>query len=497
MQQSKIVRATPLTSLLHYQKVSLGDHEAGAIMRAERALTSKYLTFGFAIPMTVVAAFGSVGKAQAQVDANIQSRLAPYTISVTPSASGPQQPMVYTVCKSPAELIVLLRQANRHQLVLPPNLEYIYKQHGKMALQNYLQLPENRKMAAQLLDDYFSSHPEIAKVRWWDLPKYWRLTEKKSADLRSLLPPSPINFCTTQGAPRTATVKVSFPFNPTYESNVLKSNQNNSPGTSLGFGGAVQVTIPGIETRPLDVIGLSAQSQSVRYGQFPSKSFDAIITQAAYQFFIDAYGLGSDGKPFGVYYNTPKEQLPPTNMITVNTVAVGVQNQTVYLPLFRTETVDLFTPQITFNHLNMPLADRQCAARIPDPSKDGFCYYADISLTLGETLSDVPSQQNANVAVAVTPGWRIPDSDWRLTLPTTATARDYQNVAGGRQDVLLQVGPTLAYAPPPFIDISAITSVLFTLSATYNQNFSTISKDAWHGVIIMPTLTIAFQPPPN
>jgi hypothetical protein len=94
----------------------------------------------------------------------------------------------------------------------------------------------------------------------------------------------------------------------------------------------------------------------------------------------------------------------------------------------------------------------------------------------------------------VSPGWRVDSTDWTITLPAIITARDYQNVPGGRQDLQWQIGPTFAYAPPAFVEAAFISSVVFRLSASYTQNYSTVAKNNWHDFLIAPTLTVAFSP---
>jgi hypothetical protein len=125
------------------------------------------------------------------------------------------------------------------------------------------------------------------------------------------------------------------------------------------------------------------------------------------------------------------------------------------------------------------------------PNPGAFCYYLDWSLTAGQTLSDVPTQQNTNFAASVTPGWRIKDTDWKLTLPTVVTSRFYNDVVGGRRDVLFQIGPALSYSKPALAGRPYIT---FSLAVTYNQNCSTVAAASWRGVVIQPTLTIALLP---
>ena len=479
-------------------------------MIAQRRKPSRRLVFVCAVSAMFATSMGTSVEAQVAVDDNVQSRLSIYTepLFAAPSAISPVQQLGYDVCISPGKLIRLLyHDATRHRGILHgsdsvPESKIKYLLQHPDELVTFFSAPANRKLATQLVREYFISHPEIARKEWqllhdFLLYQYLRPVAAGEEAVAALIPlirqfglQYPLNFCSSAAT----TLKVSFPLNPTYETNVLKSNLNNSPGTSFGFGGSMQIVGPGL--RQFDLAGISVQDQSVRYGQpFVSKSFDAATLQAAYQFFIDAYARDLDGAALPMNGRTPPEKLAPANMITVDTIAIGFQNQTTYSPLFRLEQANLFTPLVSFNHINMPLfGGFQCTPAIPDPSRNGYCYYADVSVTVGQTYSDVSTQENANLTVAVTPGWRVDGTDWTVTLPTTVTARDYEHVAGGRRDVLLQVGPTLTYAPASFVDSAFIAAVTFKLSVTYNQNYSTIPIDAWHGIIVMPTLSIAFAP---
>jgi hypothetical protein len=341
-------------------------------------------------------------------------------------------------------------------------------------------LKGNRAVTAKLVADYLN------KQKYHEEPRTQKLT--------TALPIGPVGFCKDK---QPTTVKISFPFNPTFETNALKASQNNSSDFSFGFGGALQLITAG--ARDYDLIVLSAGSTTARYDRFPSKSLDAITTTAAYQFFLDAFGYKNgnlvyiDGKP-------EPTKIPAQNMITVDTVAVGVQNQIAYLPTFRAETADLFTPQVTLSRQNAPLfggdKNNECTLASGDRRKNGFCYYTDLSLTAGQTFSDVRSQQNANVAASATIGRRFDKTDWKLAVQAVATGRVYEDFVGGRQDVLLQIGPTFTYAPSAIVDSTHNTAFTFSVAATYNRNFSTVSAAAWHGFIVLPTLTIAFQPAP-
>ena len=143
------------------------------------------------------------------------------------------------------------------------------------------------------------------------------------------------------------------------------------------------------------------------------------------------------------------------------------------------------SPQVTLARQNISLAGN--AFCTPPPGADGkkalpgYCYYADLSLTIGQTFSDLLTQQNFNIAGGATVGWRIHHTDFVVALQTTVTSRTYTNFPGGRRDV--QVGPVLKYTRGNFA---------FSLPVTYNQNFSSVAAAEWNGVVIQPTLTISF-----
>lgn len=343
---------------------------------------------------------------------------------------------------------------------------------------------------------FYDLHPELLERDFVEAQRASIFGRRKN--LFTAFPVSTVNYACHTKQP--INVTLSLPLNPTWESNVLRNPANNSPGFSLGFGGAAMISTPGIEGRPLDLVAYSVSSASARYPTFISKSLDSITEQAAYQIFLKGFYYPNGKQPLtefdGNPQNIPKE-LPATNLITFDTLSLGVQNQTAFLPGLRPETADLFTPQATFARSNASLfgPGDACKSGTPIAGVDtsGFCHYLDWSMTAGQTLSDVPTQQNTNFAGSVTPGWRIRDTDWKVTLPTVVTSRFYNDVVGGRRDVLFQIGPALSYSKPPTGSDEAFIS--FSIAATYNQNFSTLATASWRGVIIQPTLTIAFIPP--
>jgi hypothetical protein len=109
----------------------------------------------------------------------------------------------------------------------------------------------------------------------------------------------------------------------------------------------------------------------------------------------------------------------------------------------------------------------------------------------------VKTLENANIAAQVNVGKRFDGTDLKLALQTTVTARHYQGVSGGREDLQFQIGPTLTWAPPQRVTTVGPISSTFTLPMTFTFNQSTVEKSEYHGFVVMPTLTLSFTPKPQ
>jgi hypothetical protein len=430
----------------------------GAAMGTRQRLSSNYLGVGLAV--ATVAAIGVISPARAQVqDLNLQTQLnilLPAPTVVTPSS---------TTASSPETKVA--------SCSLPTHAT------------------ESQQKA---LDQILHDRPNIT------IGEYNRdyLSKKRQISIQGV-PTLPPNM-NCKGGQQT-TVKVSFPLNPTYETNILKIGNNSSNGESFGFGGNVLVTGPGLAGRPFDLVVVNVAEASSRYTPTFSPSVDTVNTYVAYQAFLHADGYDVDKKSGyptsfvdSIDKSTPTVNVPQGGMTTFETLAFAIQNQTAYTPTFHTEKADFFTPQITLAGTNFDLDDskaRSCSSSIGN----SFCNYANLSLTVGQSFSDVRTQQNANIAGSVTLGRRPDMTDWNLAVQATATGKDYENFVGGRSDLLLQVGPLLSYSPKPFWTDASNTekaAISFSLPITYNKNYSTVTAAAWSGWVIMPTLTIAF-----
>jgi hypothetical protein len=436
-------------------------------MRAHRAWSTSYLVSGFAISIVLGAA---TGEARAQVDPNLQSRINTFSPPITAVEIAPQAP--------PAGAFSLIEKTTGTRC--PPKsrdeIAGLLEQSPQFRAWSISRAVAQKKIAARDFNTAATSQVvHEAAQRCVNGGDKSLLSCFKAA----ALPIQPVNWtCPVQPT----TLKFTFVANPTYETNVLKSNQNIHSDTSLGLNGTGLFTTAGL--RDYDIIAFIAQSASARYTNFPSKSLDTLTVQGLYQFFLD--GHTENGM-------SVKGALPSdtnTNRITYDVLAIGFVNQTAFVPTFQMETANLFTPQATLARQNIGLTDLGCTPLFNgDPTKPGYCYFANISVTAGQTFSDVATLQNANIALSGTVNKRFDHTDWVLSLAGMATAKSFEDVPGGRQDLLLQLGPQLAYTPSKCVSLS--------VSVTYYRNYSSLATAAWDGFIVQPTFNVIFPVEPS
>lgn len=427
-------------------------------MFRSRAVSPSHLGVGFAVVTGLAALLASSPRARAQ-DLNLQTQLNIFSPPVTfvPLASTREQSLLSAT-----------------------------KNCGNPHFAKFLE--ENPELMDFLKENPDLTVGDLAALSTQE--RYYEFLQRRNPNARenaqkakAAFPPASIDFnCLVQQTK----FKSTFVFNPTYETDVLKKGDNSSTGTSAGFGGNFLLTTAGF--RRFDLIAIGAGETSVRYASpFSSASVDSVSSQLFYQAFLDGHGYLPDGTSVPdveKYKTNEKIQLQP-GLITFDTISFGVQNQTAYTPTFQMEKANLLTPQVTIARQNIDLDDSRDIMKCFSQAQ-GFCHYADLSLTLGQTFSDVLSQQNFNVAASAAIGWRI-DKYWKLALNTMATGKDYEDFVGGRQDLLLQAGPALSYSYT-----SGDMSFSFQLPVTYFKNYSTVSAAAWSGVVVQPTVNIAF-----
>lgn len=276
------------------------------------------------------------------------------------------------------------------------------------------------------------------------------------------------------------TVKFIFPIGPTYESNATKSDALPHADTSLSLGGGFQLTTQGF--RNLDVIGVTAGTTSTRYSHLTNSSLDILTATAQYQLFLGAYD--GAGKMLDLSHGT----LVPSGQVSFNTLTFGLQNSTAFAPTFRAETLNLLTPTVVYSWQNLPLSSGEpCTTKLnPRPDAAAFCYYSDVSFSVGHTSSDSHLQENTNFGGSTTLGDRIRGTDVVAALGTAMSGKVYDSVPGGRRDMLLQIGPKLQYAPA--------STVVTSLGVTYNRNYSNVAAAEWHGWVVQSIVQVMLTP---
>jgi hypothetical protein len=470
-------------------------------MTKQRVVSSNYLAVGLAIATGVAANLGLSLQAQAQVSPNIQTQLnilLPPISAQMPTGGG---------AAGPDQAFFQMKTASGQIISGCAPTEKLRSFAATLRSFNSLSDKNVRSLTVQEIAHTLTEQEIKQTVEGYFNGRQANITEEQKKLAEKSLPPVKPKPCVTR---QPVNVQVSFPFNPTYETNILKSGNNGIPGESAGFGGNMLVTA-GVEGRPWDIVVFSGGEASARYTPNFSPSVDGLSSQASYQLFLHAYGYNVSNvgdtwhKTFVDNLVPGSPNMPLPGMMTFDTLAFGVQNQTAFAPTFRFEKSDFLTPQVTIARQNIGLDDLNAKPCKDLQSNLQYCTYASFSLTAGESFADVKTLQNANFAASATVGWNITPS-WSITLPATATAKDYQDVVGGRRDVLLQVGPVLSYTSStfpmcsfaaaqksPIICSEESAKYTFSLPVTYYKNYSTISADAWSGLVIMPTLTIAFN----
>jgi hypothetical protein len=443
-------------------------------MGVRRTISSSYLSMSLAIASGLVANLAP--PAQAQVNPNIQTQLnisSPPITAVLPSTTTPTEPDLFFVRKTVGQSGCASIKDNGVQRVVNDavrekglTIKDLTKDQIRDIIQQYIRDQEAFRLSAR------------EKALAIQVPIHTNCTYAQASQF-----------------------KVTLPFNPTYETNILKAGNNSSPGESAGFGGNVLMT-GGVAGHPFDVVALSVGETSTRYAPNFSPSSDSTSTQLFYQMFLhaDGYNPDSNGNKTYVPNIVPGSPAtpPPTGLTTFDTLSFGYQNQMAFTPTFHAEKADFFTPQATLSRLNIGLDDPSAkpCKDASTPVNQQFCYYANLSLTAGQSYSDVRSLQNANFAVSGTIGWRPDMTNWNLSLQAMATEKEYEDVLGGRRDLLLQIGSNFAYSTKVTI-AKQDASLSFSLPITYYKNYSTLSTAAWSGLIIMPTLSLAFTYPPS
>lgn len=435
----------------------------------------------FLYAMTFLATIGVLAlqpldRAYAQADPNIQSRIdavaAPFQVQPIPIAPGaPSRPAPRTAVETVETEPACVAKGNR--CLSNTEIDAVFAKHATGPKLFSLTPGTGTDALTELKSEATPLDRKLKIIKTLALPINIKPSKKKTL----ALPVGPPNIKPGPGDAPTQPTAVSFTFpnSPIYESNANRSNKLGRSDGSVSFGGGFTVTTQGF--RNLDVIGISAGTSLVRYARLADKSFDTLTASAQYQLFLGAYDVTATMIPLSHGSNLP------TGQVTFNTLTFGLQNSTAFSPTFHAETTSLTTPTLVYSWQNIPFTEALCATRLHKETSS-FCYYADLSVTLGHTLADVRALENTNLAVSATLGDRIGNTDLVALWGTTITGRTYENVVGGRNDVMVAFGPKLQYKP--------VDKLTTSIGITYNRNYSSLATAQWHGWIAQSALTLSF-----
>ena len=378
----------------------------------------------------IVALLGSfltcVAGAQAQVDINLDSRIQ----TLLPPPPDPVPPKTIEVVRIPGRVVTRTKTVKKSQDELNAELAAKVGGRERMAI-----------LSASERDEQLKS-----------IPKF------KTETIKEFIPP------TTKLELKSTPLKVQFqvPLSAAYDSNAFTSNTNIQPDSILSFGGALAVDAPVTGTD--DRVFFNAASTSARYTRFSSQSLDVLAFSGGYRLFLHA---------------TPNTPVAP-GIQTVDQLELAVSNTTSFAPTFAQETADFLSPSITLMRSNIPLSSQRCGSG----DSEAFCQFANITLAAAHKFSDVTTSQNTNAALGAKLGWKFPEQHLTLLLSGSVTGKNYENVAGGRQDLILVGTPSFVYAPNSIVQAS--TSVAFT------QQYSTLSKARYNDVTVKSGITFIF-----
>ena len=212
--------------------------------------------------------------------------------------------------------------------------------------------------------------------------------------------------------------------------------------------------------REEDTVSFLLGPSAVRYATLDSSSFDALNGSITYTRLLGR--------------RQTAEGLTTGGTATTDLLSIGVDGTSVYEPGFGAEEISVATPSIGWSRANIGLGNRLCGEK----GSEAYCYYADISVSLSESLADIKSQITTAAFVQTTIGWRPPVKNLSVTATGSVQGVYFADYPGGRQDHVLGGSGSLNWTPNAKVSLGA--GVRFT------QQLSTQSDLDWNGFNVFP-----------
>jgi hypothetical protein len=247
----------------------------------------------------------------------------------------------------------------------------------------------------------------------------------------------------------------------TYATNANQVNVGIVPDSIGNLNANLLILVPA--GREEDTLSFLLGPTAVRYATLGSSSFDALNGSVTYTRLLGrrqtANGIATPGTA-------------RTDLFTV-----GLDGTSVYEPGFGPHQIAVATPSIGWSRSNIGIGNNLCGEK----GSEAYCYYADISVALSESLASIASQTNTSLAVTTTIGWRPPVKNLSLSATGSVVGVAFSDYPGGRQDLVFAGSGNLSWAPKANVTIGA--GVRFT------QQISTQSDLDWNGFTAFPQAT--------
>ncbi len=212
--------------------------------------------------------------------------------------------------------------------------------------------------------------------------------------------------------------------------------------------------------REEDTVSFLLGATDTRYANLNSSSFDALNGSITYTRLLGrrqtAEGLNTSGTA------------------TTDIFTLGLDGTSVYEPGFGAEEISIATPSIGWSRSNIGLGNGTCGAK----GNEAYCYYADVSVSLGESLADVQDQTNSWAEIDTTLGWRPAVKNLSVWATGSVQGAVYSDFPGGRQDLIFIGTGNVSWLAAPNITMSA--GVKFT------QQLSSQTDLDWNGFNLLP-----------
>lgn len=207
--------------------------------------------------------------------------------------------------------------------------------------------------------------------------------------------------------------------------------------------------------RTEDTVAFLLGPSAVRYATLDTSSFDALNGNITYTRLLGrkqtAPGLATGGTA-------------RTDLLTM-----GLDGTSVLEPGFGAEQISIATPSIGWSRSNIGFGTKLCGEK----GAEAYCYYANFSVSLRESLADIETQTSTQAVIETTIGWHPPVKNLSVSATGSVQGVAFADYPGGRQDVVLIGSGSLNWTPSEKLSFSA--------GVSFTQQLSTQSDLDWNG----------------